>query len=78
MIHVLPWPEDRVEHVARHNITPEEFEKACFSRALVLRAKAHGKNPAYHVLGRWTLDDICFVLSLHSRMVMAIQSLLAP
>lgn len=52
MISSFLWSEDRTEHIARHDITPEEFEEACFARALVLRAKAQGDNPAYHVLGQ--------------------------
>ena len=45
------WPEDRIQHIARHNIQPEEFEEVCFGSALVLRAKSEGKNPVYYVLG---------------------------
>ena len=45
------WPEDRVEHIAKHGVTPEEFEQVCFGRALILRAKARGANPVYYVLG---------------------------
>ena len=26
----LHWRADRVEHIARHNVTPEEFEEALF------------------------------------------------
>lgn len=47
----IVWPEDRVEHIARHGVTPEEFEDVCFGEALVLRAKSEGKNPVYYVLG---------------------------
>jgi uncharacterized protein len=47
----LVWPEDRVEHIAGHGITPEEFEEVCFGRSLVLRTRAIGKNPVYYVLG---------------------------
>lgn len=51
-IHEIIWPTDRVEHIAAHNITPDEFEEVCFGQALVLRAKSTGKNPVYHVLGQ--------------------------
>ena len=51
-IHELVWPEDRVDHIARHGVRPEEVEEVCFSRALVRRAKATGKNPIYYVLGQ--------------------------
>jgi len=46
------WPEDRIEHIARHGVRPEEVEEVCFGRVvLVQRAKASGKNPVYYVLG---------------------------
>jgi len=40
-----------VDHIARHGVTPEEFEQVCFGLPLVLRAKATGPNPAYYLLG---------------------------
>jgi hypothetical protein len=45
------WPEDRIAHIGRHSVEPEEFEDVCFGEALVLRAKAQGKSPVYYVLG---------------------------
>ena len=45
------WPQDRVDHIARHGVTPEEFEQVCFGLPLVLRAKATGPNPVYYLLG---------------------------
>jgi hypothetical protein len=45
------WTEDRINHIALHHVEVEEFEEVCFGRALVLRAKAEGKNPVYYVLG---------------------------
>ena len=51
-IHEFIWPEDRVEHIARHGIHPEEVEEVCFSRALVQRTRSAGANPAYYVLGQ--------------------------
>jgi len=51
-IHTILWPDDRVEHVARHNITPDEFDEVSFGGALVLRTKAEGKHPVYNVLGQ--------------------------
>ena len=46
------WPEDRVEHIGRHKVDPVEVEEVCFGRCLVLRAKSHGENPVYYVLGQ--------------------------
>jgi hypothetical protein len=51
-IHEIIWPADRVDHIASHNVTPEEFEEVCFGQALVLRTKSTGQNPVYHVLGQ--------------------------
>ena len=46
------WPTERIDHIARHGITPEEFEDVCFGRPLVLRGKSEGQNPVYYVLGQ--------------------------
>ena len=51
-IRFLLWTEDRIDHIARHGIAPAEFDDVCFGHALVLRAKAEGQNPVYHVLGQ--------------------------
>jgi hypothetical protein len=39
------WPNDRVEHIARHSVTPEEVEEVCYGKAFVRRAKSMGDNP---------------------------------
>jgi len=49
---MLIWPDDRVEHIARHGIEPEEADDVCFGISLVVHCKATGRNPVYHVLGR--------------------------
>ena len=51
-IHNILWPDERIEHIARHAVTPEEVEQVCFGRSLLLRAKSEGQNPVYHVLGQ--------------------------
>ena len=51
-IYEFVWPRDRIEHIARHNVEPEEVEEVCFSRPLVRRIKSLGENPAYQVFGR--------------------------
>ena len=56
----LIWPEDRIEHIARHNVEPFEFEEACFGRALVLRAKSQGPSPVYYVLGQTSVGRYLF------------------
>ncbi len=51
-IHELLWPLDRLEHIARHNVTSDEVEEVCFGRSFIQRAKSHGENPVYYVLGQ--------------------------
>ena len=51
-IHNFLWPDERIEHIARHTVTPEEVEQVCFGHSLVLRAKSEGPNPVYYVLGQ--------------------------
>ena len=48
----LIWPGDRVEHVEKHGVRPEEVAEVCFGHALVQRAKSEGRNPVYYVLGQ--------------------------
>ena len=48
----LIWPEDRVDHIAKHGVEPQEVEEVCFGQALVLHGKSAGTNPVYYVLGQ--------------------------
>jgi uncharacterized DUF497 family protein len=63
-IEEILWPEDRIDHIARHGVEPEEVEEICFGRALVLRAKATGKNPAFYVLGQTSAGRYLFCVVL--------------
>jgi uncharacterized protein len=51
-IHEFVWTQERVDHIARHGVTPDEFEEVCFGRPWVRRAKSRGANPVYYVLGQ--------------------------
>ena len=51
-IYEFIWDSDRIEHIARHNVTPDEVEEVCFGVSLVLKAKSEGENPIYYVLGQ--------------------------
>jgi uncharacterized DUF497 family protein len=48
----LIWPQDRIEHIAHHQVIPEEVEEVCFGRSFVQRARSEGENPVYYVLGQ--------------------------
>ena len=51
-IHEFVWPQERIDHIAEHGVTPEEVEEVCFGKPLVLRAKSEGENPVYYILGQ--------------------------
>lgn len=51
-IYEFIWNQDRIDHIARHGITPEEVEEACFGSGLVQRTRSEGDNPVYYVLGQ--------------------------
>jgi uncharacterized DUF497 family protein len=51
-IHEFVWVEDRIDHISRHGVRPEEVEQVCGDRSLVLRTKSEGENPVYYVLGQ--------------------------
>ena len=48
----IVWPDDRIKHIAQHQITPEEVEEICYGNPLILRAKSKGDNPVYYILGK--------------------------
>ena len=53
-------PQDRIDHIARHGVTPDEVEDVCFGVPLVQRAKSHGENPVYYVLGQTEVGRYLF------------------
>jgi len=59
-IHEIIWSEDRIEHIARHNISPKEVEEVCFGHPLLLKAKSQGINPVYYVLGQTNVGRYLF------------------
>ena len=48
----LIWPRERIDHIARHGVTPREVEEVCFGKSFVRRARSEGENPVYYVLGQ--------------------------
>jgi len=58
------WPEDRIDHIARHDVSPEEFEEVCFGRPFVRRAKSEGKNRVYYVLGQTAAGRRLFCVAI--------------
>jgi uncharacterized DUF497 family protein len=54
------WPEDRIQHIAKHGVTPQEVEEVCFGKSLVQRTKSEGENPVYYVLGQTSVGRYLF------------------
>jgi hypothetical protein len=48
----IVWPQDRIDHIARHSVTPTEVDEVCFGDAFVQTTKSKGSSPVYHVLGQ--------------------------
>ena len=56
-IQSIPWPPDRIEHIARHNVTPDEVDEAAFDdlHAIVEalgKSESDRKKRIYRLLGR--------------------------
>ena len=59
-IYEFIWNQDRIDHIAKHKVTPEEVEETCFGVALVQRTKSEGENPVYYVLGQTNAERYLF------------------
>lgn len=65
----LDWRPDRVEHIARHGVSPQEFEEALLSdrSRLLKRAGPAERNPnemIYRCLGRTEAGRYLFMVVL--------------
>ena len=65
MIDDIIWPNDRLEHIALHEIEPYEFEEVCFGRSLVFRGKSKGEIPVYYVLGQTNSGRYLLCVIIH-------------
>ena len=55
----LVWDEDNIQHIARHNVTPEEVEEVCYeNKPLIYR----GKHSLYYALGRTQAGRYLFIV----------------
>jgi len=67
----LVWTEERIEHIARHGVTPAQIKAVCAGHSLVHRVRA-STRPASPCVGResslkcsWT--HLCGVIHLLRR-----------
>lgn len=47
----LDWDQDNIAHLARHTVTPDEFEEALRNDPLFLRVDDEGGEERWSVLG---------------------------
>lgn len=61
------WNEDIIEHIAKHNVTPEEVEEVCFGQPLIVKSKqaAKGANPTYYALGQTETGRYLFIMFIY-------------
>ena len=61
------WNDDIIEHIARHNVTPEDIEEVCFGKPLIIKSKhpSKGVNPIYYALGRTEPGRYLFVMFIY-------------
>lgn len=64
-ISIILWPQDRIDHIARHHINQTEVEEVCFGRSLILKAKQGGSNPVYYILGQTHAGRYLFCVIIH-------------
>ena len=57
----LLWSQDRINHIARHNVQPDEVEEVFFGKPFVRSARSQGENPVYYVYGQTNTGSYCFV-----------------
>ena len=46
------WSEEQIDHIARHGVSPDEFEESCSGKCMTDRAKSKGQNPVYLAYGQ--------------------------
>ncbi len=54
----VEWDEDAIEHIARHQVEPEEVEEVLAGRYLLFR----GQRRRYYVLGRTEAGRYLFIV----------------
>ncbi|MCK4423456.1 MAG: BrnT family toxin [Candidatus Omnitrophica bacterium] len=45
----LDWDENNTDHIARHEVSPEEAEEVCFSRSYYIET---GRDKYYYITGQ--------------------------
>lgn len=59
----LDWDDERVEHIAKHQIEPEEVEAVCQGRHL----RERGRKGRLYILGQTEEGRYLFIVLAHRR-----------
>ena len=59
------WNNTNIEHIASHNVTPEEVEQVCTGKPLIFTAPSKGKTPVYYVLGQTQAGRYLFAVVIY-------------
>lgn len=57
----LIWDSKNIEHIAKHNLEPEEVEEVCFSEDPKPRIE-RGRYKRYYILGQTSSERYIFVV----------------
>jgi hypothetical protein len=57
----IRWTEQRIDHVAKHGISPKEIEEACFNEMISPYIRS-GKDNLHYVFGRTDAGRFIFVV----------------
>jgi len=57
------WDGDTVEHIAKHSVTTDEVEEACFSEKPRFERSTQGQDNRYYILGRTEAGRYLFVVA---------------
>lgn len=55
------WDDANIEHIAKHGVTPQEVEEACFNEPFILKAR----KTRYLVYGRSDNGRYLFMVTAH-------------
>ncbi len=68
-IYEFVWNDDIIEHIAKHDVTPEEVEEVCFDKPLIVKSRQafKGLNPTYYALGITESGRYLFIMFIYFR-----------
>ncbi|RJQ31179.1 MAG: hypothetical protein C4589_02045 [Peptococcaceae bacterium] len=61
------WNDDIINHIIKHNVTPEEVEEICFGIPVIIKSKQapKGINTIYYALGHTESGRYLFIAFIY-------------